>query len=53
MNSLGSLQKQHGFRRIDDALAYSGKHSELTADLLIEKIGVDETHNWSELRINK
>lgn len=48
MNSLGSFQKQHGFRRIGDALAYLGKHSELTANLLSEKIGVDETRNWSE-----
>lgn len=48
MNSLGSFQKQHGFRRIGDALAYLGKHSELTANLLSEKIGVDETRHWSE-----
>jgi len=48
MTTLGAFQRQHGYKRIGDALSYLGKHAESSSNILSEKTDVDETRHWSE-----
>jgi len=58
LNNLGAFQTKNGagksaeeqeeYSKIGDALGYLGQHADTTANILSEKVNVQETRDWSE-----
>jgi len=48
LNNLGAFQTKNGYSKIGDALGYLGQHADATANILSEKVNVQETRDWSE-----